>query len=581
MSSLLFDVIFASRCRGTHHKLALDALRFVRGEAAGRWCHLFLSLHEPYLEGSKAPDTLFRDFRNHVYHISENGWGGAISAAETWYDRAVKAFQRQSWEEGVYAAGVLSHYVTDPYQPLHTGQSETENVIHRALEWSIAQSYGELQQILEQDLGGYPDFEAPDGDSWLSELIRDGAHRGHALYQFSLDHYDVRRGAREPRAGMDQELKDAMAGQMGRAVVGFSRVLEVLFEEAEVLPPEMDISIQGFLATLNVPLYWFVRRLSEAREAWCVANARDEFNRTGKVIQSLSEDDREVRRLHAQEVLQATVASLEGEAVGETGTLYGQGAAPRAHSNRPLTSKPKLRATTPEDEVRPRTVSRPKVGKIPEADRRPEAPLAPVPLSKPVPPRPAPIPEPRPTGISQTPVSPQPAPVAEKPRPTPAAPPQTIPVRPPAGPEKPKFYLDLDSPVADAPSIGPKTAERLAVINVATVLDLLDLKPEAAAAKLQSRFITAEVLRDWQTQAELALSIPGLRGHDAQILVACGIREASQLNGLDPQALFSRVDAFCNSPAGERVLRNGTRPTLDEVSGWIRQGQSARTARAA
>ena len=582
MSSLLFDVIFASRCRGTHHKLALDALRFVRGEAAGRWCNLFLSLHEPYLEGAKAPDALFRDFRNHVFHIGEGGWGGAVTAAEAWFGRTVGAFRRQSWEEGVYSAGVLSHYFTDPHQPLHTGQSETENVIHRALEWSVAQSYGELQQILEQDLGGYPDFEAPDRDGWLGEMVRDGAFRAHALYQTTLDHYDVRRGSRDPRAGMDQQLKDTMAQQMGRAVVGFSRVLEIAFEEAGILPPEMDISIQGFLATLNVPLYWFVRQLSETREWWGVSAARDEFLRSGKIIQNLTEDDREVRKLHAQEVLQIPLARLDAEPVGETGTLYGEGAPPRAHSNRPLTAKPKLRATTPEDEVRPRTVSKPKTA-VPEPSRPAKPEVPPAVIQQP-PARPA-APETRPTVASESRLTQatvaveRPAP-QKAPAPQPVSPP-TIPVRPVAPPPASRFYLDLDSPVADAPSIGPKTAERLAVLNVTTVLDLLDLKPETAAAKLQSRFITADVLRDWQTQADLALSIPGLRGHDAQILVACGIREASQLNGLDPQALASRVDAFCSSPAGERVLRNGPRPTLEEITGWIRHAQSSRPARAA
>lgn len=582
MSSLLFDVIFASRCRGTHHKLALDALRFVRGEAAGRWCNLFLSLHEPYLEGARAPDTLFRDFRNHVFHISEGGWGGAVTSAEAWFERTLKAFQRQSWEEGVYSAGVLSHYFADPHQPLHTGQSETENVIHRGLEWSIAQSYGELQQILEQDLGGYPDFEAPDREGWLGELIRDGAFRAHALYQTTLDHYDVRRGSRDPRAGMDQELKDAMAQQIGRAVVGFSRVLEIIFEEAEVLPPEMDISIQGFLATLNVPLYWFVRQLSETREWWGVSAARDEFLRSGKILQNLTEDDREIRKLHAQEVLQIPLARLDAEPVGETGTLYGEGAPPRAHSNRPLTAKPKLRATTPEDEVRPRTIGKPKTAP-PEPARPAKPAVAAPPTVQPPVQRPA-VPDVRPAVVAEarasTPTVAVSPPPQKVPAPQPVQPP-TIPARTTIPTSNPKFYLDLDSPVADAPSIGPKTAERLAVLNVSTVLDLLDLKPETAAAKLQSRFITAEVLRDWQTQAELVLSIPGLRGHDAQILVACGIREASHLNGLDPQALATRVDAFCSSPAGERVLRNGSRPTLEEITGWIRHAQSSRTARAA
>ena len=75
--NLLFRVLFASGCRNTHHKLAMDALRHLRGADAERWQKLFLKLHTEYLDGSKAPDTIFKDFKNHVLHVRENYWGGA------------------------------------------------------------------------------------------------------------------------------------------------------------------------------------------------------------------------------------------------------------------------------------------------------------------------------------------------------------------------------------------------------------------------------------------------------------------------------------------------------------------------
>ena len=56
----------------------------------------------------------------------------------------VDGAQNQSWHEAVYAAGIMSHYYTDPIHPFHTAQSPAENNIHRAVEWSISKSYGAL-----------------------------------------------------------------------------------------------------------------------------------------------------------------------------------------------------------------------------------------------------------------------------------------------------------------------------------------------------------------------------------------------------------------------------------------------------
>ena len=91
--NLLFRVLFASGCRSTHHKLAMDALRHLRGEQAERWQKLFLRFHAEYLDGSKAPDTCFKDFRNHVLHVRDNYWGGAVKSSLRWYTTTVEAVQ--------------------------------------------------------------------------------------------------------------------------------------------------------------------------------------------------------------------------------------------------------------------------------------------------------------------------------------------------------------------------------------------------------------------------------------------------------------------------------------------------------
>ena len=74
---LLFRIVYAAHANGTHHKLALDALRFLRAADGEQWQRLFLKNARLYLDGSKAPDTEFKDFKNHVLHVRDGLWGGA------------------------------------------------------------------------------------------------------------------------------------------------------------------------------------------------------------------------------------------------------------------------------------------------------------------------------------------------------------------------------------------------------------------------------------------------------------------------------------------------------------------------
>src|SRR5262245_10124081 len=122
--SLLYAVVFASRCRSNHHRLALDALRDLRAPDANEWQNLLLYCHEEYLKGAKAPDDEFKDFKNHVLHPRDKYWGGAIEACEEWYRRTVRALQKKEWDQAAWSAGVLSHYYVDPLQPFHTHQTE-------------------------------------------------------------------------------------------------------------------------------------------------------------------------------------------------------------------------------------------------------------------------------------------------------------------------------------------------------------------------------------------------------------------------------------------------------------------------
>lgn len=145
----------------------------------------------------------------------------------------------------------------------------------------------------------------------------------------------------------------------------------------------------------------------------------------------------------------------------------------------------------------------------------------------------------------------------------------------------PRFHLSRSSPVVDAPSIGPKTAGRFQKIGVKTVDDLLECNPEDAAARIGKRHITADTIREWQAQARLCCRIPEIRGHDAQILVACGIDEPETLATSDPKQLLQRITPFCRTSAGKRIIRSGKAPDLTEVTAWISWSKQSRTLRAA
>src|SRR5207249_2961331 len=193
-----------------------------------------------YLAGSQAPDERFKDFRNHVVHVEENYWGGAPQEARRWYGRLVDASRRRDWSESSFAAGVLSHYFSDPFMPLHTARSEEDTKVHRAIEWSICKSYGRLQQIIEHDQDGYPQIETPRSDDWLEKMIHVGAALAHEHYDPVLQHFDLARAVRDPLAAMDQECQNRIAQCLAHAVAGFARVMERALAEAEVEPPHSE-----------------------------------------------------------------------------------------------------------------------------------------------------------------------------------------------------------------------------------------------------------------------------------------------------------------------------------------------------
>src|SRR4051812_9280451 len=99
--SLSLNIIYAANATGSHHKFALDALDVIRCADADAWQRLFYKHAGLYVQGSKAPDNEFKDFKNHVLHVRDRYWGGAADKAENWYGHLVKELRGERWPEAV------------------------------------------------------------------------------------------------------------------------------------------------------------------------------------------------------------------------------------------------------------------------------------------------------------------------------------------------------------------------------------------------------------------------------------------------------------------------------------------------
>lgn len=481
--STVAALLLNTACRSNHHRLAVLALSRLQGEKAGAWRDLFLAHYEGYFAGAKAPDERFKDFKNHVLHVRDGFWGGAPQAAAHWYDRTVKALQAGDWAAAAYNGGVMSHYIVDPIHPFHTAQTEAENIIHRAVEWSFSKDFHTLHTVLEVELGGYPEVVLASGADWLGDSLRAGAIYANGFYDEIIDRYDFERGRKKPAEGLDGALRAIAAGLIGYATQLLARVLERAIARAAVAAPKVNLLLPAALAIAKAPVRAGAAMIDDFGEARRIGAMHREYRETGKVRATLPADDLAVRALHAQEVLRTPLSSLDCEWPREIGTAHG-------------------------------TPAR-------------QSPVA-----------------------SAAPPVPAPAPGADPPTPR-------------------RFTLRAEMDVVDAPSIGPKTAQRFKAIGVTTIAELLALDPHDAAKRLHASHINARLVRDWQDQAALACAVPELTSAAAQLLVGADIRTQEDLAKADAAALTAAVARVAATDDGRRALRDRPAPGLDVVTTWI------------
>lgn len=571
--SLVYNTLFAAKASGTHHKLAMSGLTRLERHDAEDWRDLFLSEIDLYLKGAKAPDDEFKDFKNHVLHVGENDWGGAISACKQWYAKTVEAFGQKNWKDGVYNFGVLTHYLTDPVMPFHTGQSERETVIHRAAEWSVTKSYDELAAMLQKDLGGWPSVDVAESDDWLPKLVKAGAVKSHAHYDFLIDHYNFDVGVKSPAGGWDRDAKEVLARLLGWASCAVGKTLERVIDDAGVFPPHVVLSVQTLIASFNVPVKFITKNMTDAKERALVEAMYLEYKRTGKVLESMPADDRAIRKAHCEEVLKIPLAQLDAQKPAPIGAKWSGPAV----LHKPAPAKPV--------HAKPETAK----SEAAKSQGKEQA-------------KPAPKPEPQPRRNEEKPadnvkasvnvLASDGAPLSTAPQksvvlrrddlssPTPPTPHANVAAGSKGTNDKAdlKFHLSTDMELEAAPSIGPKTADRFAVHGIKTVEDFLTCDVDAISRKLGSGHFDADTLREWQDQASLMCDVPNLRGHDAQILTGIGIRNGEELARANARDLFEMVDEFCQTAAGQRILRSSKKPDLAEVGSWIVSAKKVRNS---
>lgn len=106
----------------THRKLTAEALKNMPKAFQTR----FNKYKKSFLKGSTDPDTIIKDFMNHIYYPDGSQTGGLYRIQEL-FDQAVELLSSGTNDEKTaYVLGLLSHYIADLNVPLHTAGSERD-----------------------------------------------------------------------------------------------------------------------------------------------------------------------------------------------------------------------------------------------------------------------------------------------------------------------------------------------------------------------------------------------------------------------------------------------------------------------
>ncbi|HAC92468.1 MAG TPA: hypothetical protein DCF63_17840 [Planctomycetaceae bacterium] len=614
--SELISILRAAHCHSTHHYFALDALRCLKTAQSQRLANILLKYHDDYLTGAKAPDSSFKDFSNHVIHVSDLNWGGAAGKCLEWLHVARGHLDQGRWKKAAYACGVLSHYFTDPIMPLHTAGSQAEAIVHRPMEWSVYRAYQEIYQQV-RDEGIQAKFDFTDDQDWIAKAVLASASVAHRHYDDLIQSYDMQAGATDPRLALNAQSRAILAELFALAIHGWAGVLTRLADETTKQLPNVSLTMASLLATIDKPLAWLVRRISDSSERRAVQAVFQEFQKTGTVVKHLSAEVKAVRaailgdKQHLTKIDMSASQRVNADlaAIPDSGD-HQQTAFVDPKSEFSELSNVEMPVDTADfsvdslsanlQEVQPAEISSGQTSQVAALSKEEFVSLAQarshLKIHRPVeadseaafgksqassssalpqtirlPSESSDLPVPSVTGMetvsrAENHSLAQAAGLKLLPESLPE--PEETEQMEAAGPK-----VQYGSPLVDAPSIGPKTAKRFADIDIHTIAQFVGTGPEQLVQELATKWITENLVRDWQDQARLVCEVPTLPGYGAQLLVAIGCRTAWQLRTANKDNLKAQLDAICMTAEGQHILRSSKPPSAQRIESWI---QSAR-----
>jgi hypothetical protein len=283
-------ILRRGHCRCTHQYFAFDALPLVQTAAGRRLVSWLLRYYPRYLRGAIDPDIRYRDFQNQVIHVNDGYWGGAPRVAHQWYDRLQRYLRQRRYSDAAHAAGVLSHYFTDPLNPLNTAYSPAEAVIHRPLQWSVDRDYAAILRHWQDDHLRVV-FQFADGPGWLGAAMLHGAKYAHGRFDTLVRSYRLEAAVEDPTAGLTPDLRVVFAELFGLAITGWARVLERAAKDAEAVLrtplPTASSLWPTITAAFCVPGTCWRNHIRAKIEDLQIKELVDEFRRTGELQQYL------------------------------------------------------------------------------------------------------------------------------------------------------------------------------------------------------------------------------------------------------------------------------------------------------
>ena len=596
------------------HKIAFAALTEITVPSADDWRRAFLAHADVYALGAAAPDTDFKDFKNHVLYPRDGFWGGAPDKAVIWYRNFVAALKRREMETATYCAGVLSHYVADVCDPFNTQWSDAGGGLHASVQRSLREQF-ENYRADARSATPLPAIALSTDADFLARALSAAAEAANGRYEKAIAHYALTRGAVDARWGFDPIGEKVAAMIIDHTVRLTSAILSRAIDDAAVGAPDTVSAARTLVSTLaTAPLGTLARWQLKGRERRDIHAMLDETLSTGKVDATLPEHDRAVRDHYRTEIAaKRPVVAITNVFPFEPSTeslkrveRLRKSATAVEPAQREVVELNRARVAVAPPRPAPQRTERPAIRHRPDVARQISAEVAEeIAAEKSVsvasletatvasnvstnivalPTRPAPQEEAAPFTATVEDAAPVAAPIAaalteHAVEPTALQEDAAAANDTDTAPTEPnRIYLSADNDIVDAPSIGPKSAEFMRAVGIDTVEDFIRAHPIALAARLERPEFDAATLEAIQDQCRLVMTVPGLRGTHAQLFVGAGYRTLDAIASADVEKLCADIISFAISKAGQRILRQGAAPSLERVRLWAEAARAVKAA---